>query len=412
MSTIYSLLNLHDSWYHSMRIISKHLLAPNAALLFGPIAATPQVISIPFYKKVKEQVLLRAKNKAEKGEPEYNLKVMNETWPDIFSWKLLEFFQTRLLGTSRDKEPYIKRSMDYCNLILDIVGEENRQNNFRIITGQFFLMMKTYICQHLPGKPMDAENMDFLDILRECRTRYMLANPNDKFYVDFEKNTYSSGILSLMDELADNNSWIENPVCDYFILASEYFNALAIYVYMIEFCIYTGNCRKRQKYETENKDIPKEKRPKEPCYVPCFLDDIGKYRFNLGREKTATEQPEQAAIESEEKLPSNIRVYLKDETTGKCYALPLHGEWVAGRKANKKVDIPFETDDNCISRQHAVFTLKKNVLREFELTVRDYKETTNPTYVGYTALSHKFAMQIFDGDKMLLGKTIFSVHIR
>lgn len=99
------------------------------------------------------------------------------------------------------------------------------------------------------------------------------------------------------------------------------------------------------------------------------------------------------------------------EKTGKCYTLPIHGEWVAGRKADVELDIPIETDDDCMSRRHAVFTLSKNVLKEFILTVRGVKEVMNPIYVGRIPINHKFNMQLFDGDMILMGKSFISVHI-
>lgn len=412
MNEIFSELRLYESWQHSLRVISDYLVAPSAPLLFGSIANTPYLIGIPTYLNTKKEVQDRAKKKEGEGEPERRLKIMEESWSEIFAHNLLDFFQARLLGTQCDAKVYRKRSAMYCNLFLDLVGEYNRPHDFRDTTGLFFQMLKEYICQNLPGKNMNFDATEITEVLQECRSRYTTSSiGKDRYYVDFDNSTYAAGILGLIDDLA--KTWNDNQICNYFILASEYLYALAMYVYMIEFCIYSENKREKMERDEIKANNTKEKSAKKLHDAPNFFDTIRKHHFNFGEIKPLKQEKNRTSITvTEDMLPANCRVYLKDEQTGKCYTLPIHGEWVAGRKADLDLDIAIETDDDCMSRRHTVFHLSKNVLKEFVLTVKDFKETTNPTYVGRVPINHKFWMQILDGDIMLIGKSFISVHIK
>lgn len=394
MESIISELNLHDSWMTAMRVISKSLTGNVAPVLFEPIGATPETVGIKYYLDIKQECDEREKKNLPPGEKERQLNVMEETWPAIFTMKLLEFYQARLLGPFKNKDAYCNRSRKYCNILLDIVGEAVRGNNFRIITGQFFLMMKEYICFHLPGEKI-SKDMDFVKVLEECRNRYRQAAPGHKYYVDFDNNTYASGILQLIDELATESAWMKSPHCDYFILASEYLNAFAVYLYMIEFCIYAENKRNNQP-------------------APCLFDELEKHFFDFRKGLAVPKKAPSVVTDHAESLPKNARVYLKDETTGKCYTIPLPGDWTIGRKSESHpdIDIKLETEDMSISRNHARLTLKKNPFRKLVLTICDDLDRLNTTFVWRTPLSNKFHMQLFDGDKLLLGETVFTVYMK
>lgn len=392
MEAIINELNLHDSWYNALRVISTRLTSHIAPLIFGPVATTPETVGLPYYMKMKKIVDDKQVTDAELSSTEFRKKKMEDLWPGVFTMKLLEFFQARLLGPFDDKTAYCDKSRKYCNIFLDIVGEANRENGFRFITGNFFLMMKEYIRHRLPGKRLGS-NVDFVKVLKKCRTRYRNANPEHKYYIDFEECTYAKGILELLDELATANAWSTLPHCEYFILASEYLNALSIYLYMIEFCIYCENLSNNSKKFT-------------------FFAALEKHIFDFGKKKK--DKPAPLTIERKEDIPSDTRAYLKDETTGKYYTIPGTGDWTIGRKSDTHpdIDIRIETDDLCISRNHARLTLKQNPFRKYVLTICDDYDRINTTFVWRIPLSNKFNMQLFNEDKILLGETVFTVYIK
>ena len=394
MEPIITELNLHDSWYTALRVISTSLTGNVAPLIFGPVATTPETVELSYYLKIKKQVEADKNENSHPTPAENRLNQMEELWPSVFTMKLLEFFQARLLGPFNNKDAYCSKSRKYCNIFLDIVGEAQRDNNFRFITGHFFLMMKEYIRHQMPGMKL-GDNVDFVKVLEECRTRYKNTNVRHKYYVDFEDCTYANGILNLIDELATENAWATSPHCEYFILASEYLNALAIYVYMIEFCIYCENLRNKSNKVN-------------------FFAALEKHIFDFGNNHLKKDRDKSLTIDKEENLPSNIRVYLKDETTGKCYTIPSLGDWTIGRKSDThpNIDIRIETEDNYMSRNHARLTLKRNPFFKYVLTICDDLDRMNTTFVWRTPLSNRFHMQLFDRDKILLGETVFTIHIK
>lgn len=113
--------------------------------------------------------------------------------------------------------------------------------------------------------------------------------------------------------------------------------------------------------------------------------------------------------------PNGYEACLKDEMTGICYMLP-YGEWIIGRKDEDTTDtdIPVTTTEKFMpymSCRHAVLTLKRNLIGENALYIRDFKETTNHTYVDRQPLDEKFDYQLFDKDVVRMGLTLFTVHL-
>lgn len=118
------------------------------------------------------------------------------------------------------------------------------------------------------------------------------------------------------------------------------------------------------------------------------------------------------------KWPKGVYAYLRDEHTGTCYMLP-YGEWIIGRKdEDAEVDIPVTTTAefnkrlSYMSRRHATLTLKRNLIGETSLFIRDFKETTNHTYVDEAPLDEKYNYQLFDEDIIRMGALFFTVHLR
>ncbi|HJD11512.1 MAG TPA: FHA domain-containing protein [Candidatus Phocaeicola caecigallinarum] len=114
--------------------------------------------------------------------------------------------------------------------------------------------------------------------------------------------------------------------------------------------------------------------------------------------------------------PKGYEAYLKDEATGICYMLP-YGKWVIGRKDEEEtdIDIPVTTTPKFMpymSHRHAILTLKRNLIGENALYIRDFKGTTNHTYVDRQPLADSFDYQLFDKDVVRMGLTLFTAHLR
>ena len=116
------------------------------------------------------------------------------------------------------------------------------------------------------------------------------------------------------------------------------------------------------------------------------------------------------AITEEQAKNKNCRAYIKDETTGKCYGIPV-GYFTIGRKDDMDVDIPIETEDGTISRMQADIRLVRNIIGEFELSIQDKPMSVNETEVGGHPISKYRYTQLFDGERILMGETEFSVYL-
>lgn len=122
------------------------------------------------------------------------------------------------------------------------------------------------------------------------------------------------------------------------------------------------------------------------------------------------------AISEEEVAGLDWKAYIKDETTGKCYVIP-YGTWYIGRKdedregcpENMEVSIPIETEDLYMSRVHAVMTLRKNIIGENSLFIRDTKSRKNSTLVDGFSIENYYDFQVFDNSVLRIGRTLFSV---
>lgn len=119
---------------------------------------------------------------------------------------------------------------------------------------------------------------------------------------------------------------------------------------------------------------------------------------------------------------SGCPVWIKDEMTRLCYALP-YGEHVIGRKDDIENDIPVRTEDIYMSRRHAVLAVTQNLLEETEVTIQWLEEAVNPVFVQqlsvagengseFLPLGPKQAFLLSDGSRFILGKSLFTLHYR
>lgn len=119
---------------------------------------------------------------------------------------------------------------------------------------------------------------------------------------------------------------------------------------------------------------------------------------------------------------SDCPIWIKDEMTGLCYALP-YGEHVIGRKDDVENDIPVRTEDVFMSRRHAVLTVTQNLLEETEVCIRVLEGAANPVFVKlppvagghqpeFQPLGPDTSFLLFDGSCFILGKSLFTLHYR
>lgn len=114
--------------------------------------------------------------------------------------------------------------------------------------------------------------------------------------------------------------------------------------------------------------------------------------------------PEQDAIQGGHKA------YIKDVQNGKCYVIP-EGKWTVGRKADIDLDIPIETEDLYMSRNHAYITLRQNIIGENVLYICDFAQRANPTHVDGYKIECYYDFQLFDGSTIEMGYSKFKVHL-
>lgn len=102
--------------------------------------------------------------------------------------------------------------------------------------------------------------------------------------------------------------------------------------------------------------------------------------------------------------------YLEDMNTGKCYGIPV-GCWSIGRKDDIDLNIPIETDDLYMSREHAYIWLKKNIIGEYALYIRDTVSRLNRTEVNGVPIDQTYEYQVFDKNIINMGRTYLTVHL-
>lgn len=87
------------------------------------------------------------------------------------------------------------------------------------------------------------------------------------------------------------------------------------------------------------------------------------------------------AISGGEPIPDGYPAWLEDLDTGTKYLIP-YGSWTLGRQSEEsEVDIPIRTSaDNMlyISKKQGIVTLKRNLIGENALYLRDCKNVANP----------------------------------
>jgi len=115
--------------------------------------------------------------------------------------------------------------------------------------------------------------------------------------------------------------------------------------------------------------------------------------------------------EAQEKQYTAYITDTTDKDNPKCYVIP-EGRYSIGRKDDIPLDIPIETEDLYMSRQHAFITHRKNIIGENILTICDTFTKKNPTHINDRYMvGNGYEYQLYDGDIIEMGYTLFTVHL-
>lgn len=230
-------LKLQRTWAYMRHILADYVLYPVQTLLFEQVALYPNIIGHFVYSQVYKQSKDRTHPEVQENANR-RIAIMSKAWNVLFPERLVECCYLRLMGTQRDMVTYRRRVNEYAALFLYLIGEGNANRSFVNITCDYFAMLQDYLLRNCPDLPEDASELSISELLKTVRLSYA-RNSSMCGYVPFEQNIYPSGILQLLDELAD--TWKDNPVCRYPLITPEYIFGLFLYVYMIEFIIHANN---------------------------------------------------------------------------------------------------------------------------------------------------------------------------
>lgn len=246
----------NDTWNDLCRILNNYLLTTSVPLMFRPflefnsLKKLQNASYINFNKmrtEKKENVEANSNpNKIagkkygnkDKDEPK---TTPNDVWEYLMRTALTDVFKHRLLGTQSDMKTYHQRSEKYLRVWKDILGAGDTDNTQTGITESYFDMLKDYLCRNMPFLPEDMAECPVTEVMKACQQVYeerrfchnQEGNVEKWFYIDFEKQSYTTSLLSLTYEIAQDMQG--HPKARHFLMVSSYIHTLFIYVYMVEF---------------------------------------------------------------------------------------------------------------------------------------------------------------------------------
>ena len=120
------------------------------------------------------------------------------------------------------------------------------------------------------------------------------------------------------------------------------------------------------------------------------------------------------AVSGDKPVPCGYPAWLEDLDTGTKYLIP-YGSWTLGRQSEEsEVDIPIRTSaDNMlyISKKQGIVTLKRNLIGENALYLRDCENVANPSNVEGFETNRFFNYQILHEDLVQIGATFFRAYL-
>ena len=222
-----------ECWVHSGHILADYLLLPDLTVLFD----NRTVLDPGYwhnYKQVRDAYYAEKDEKQKETLKQKRNEIAKE-FRQKFAKLLVEFFQLRLLGSQKDMEAYLNRFDKYLELFFNLVGDGDGKTPMLTLTYQFLDMLRDYLLRNCPGLPVKAQDMNANELMQEVRRLYKLCDRNPR-YVDLETNSYTAGILNLLDKISRTDT--QKLPYSYFLIVSEYLIGLFLYVFMVEHIIY------------------------------------------------------------------------------------------------------------------------------------------------------------------------------
>lgn len=277
-------------WENFIHILRDYLLNTSIPLIFEELLVDPKI-----FNNKKWTELMDPQPTADNPEPTTYTRTWehDSVWEFILKDTLLKVFRDRLLGSQQEFDVYVHRSEKYTELFNDMIGGQDCRTDLMAILRDFLDMVKDYLCRNLPGRKSVYENLTLCDVLDITKKAYQARSLCDNakkdqvgtFYIDFWKQTLSSGLLLQFDEMAKDLE--HHPKSKHFLVLVELFQILFIYVYMIDYIKYYPLC----KDDAPRKLTGKEKAEQNLCLLSTltnvdykfFFDEAKKNRVNNRR---------------------------------------------------------------------------------------------------------------------------------
>lgn len=246
----------NDTWNDLCRILNNYLLTTSVPLMFRPFLEFDSLKKLynVSYRNFNEMRKEKKKTPDAKDNPvnkdlkknknkdkDESKTTPNDVWEHLLRNALTDAFKHRLLGTQSDMKSYRQRSEKYLRVWQDILGAGDTDNKLDGITESYFDMLKDYLCRNMPFLPENITERPVTEVMKACQQVYKerrfchnLEGDVEKwFYINFEEQSYTTSLLSLTYEIAQNMQG--HPKARHFLMVSSYIHTLFIYVYMVEF---------------------------------------------------------------------------------------------------------------------------------------------------------------------------------
>lgn len=280
-------VNTQKLWVNIIHFLRDYLLNTSTPLIFEELLRAQN----PFENETWCEHMKREPT-ADNPESEYTRTSLHDyVWEYLLKDTLLRVFRDRLLGSQRNFEVYVQRSVTYTGLFNDMIGGQNCRTDLMAILRDFLDMVKDYLCRNLPGRKSDYGHLTLCEVLNVTKKAYQARRLCDKaeedkvrtFYIDFWKQAFSSSLLLQFDEMAKDLE--HHPKSKYFLVLAELLQILFIYVYMIDYIKYYPLC----KGDAPRELTGKEKAEQNLCllstlhtidYSTPFFDELKKRNEN------------------------------------------------------------------------------------------------------------------------------------
>jgi len=232
------------NWNQIRHILREYLLKTSVPIIFKRFLYQLKDVEKSCNRKYREFLQNKERD-----------NLVHAAWENLLKDGLIEVYVHRLLGSQSDMVAYMRRSEKYLTMFNDLFGVGGNDSDMTSLTRQYFGMLNDYICRNMRGLPASALGSP-VEVLVACRDLYHAHSLRDdrsddmprREYIDFEKDTYTSSLLSLADEIAGNIN--SHPRNQYYLVLAELIQTLFIYVYMVEFVKRYPTVKGKEKFVT------------------------------------------------------------------------------------------------------------------------------------------------------------------